>query len=131
MKPRTALIIAVAVCAVGSVALFAKRRSMRAELRTLTAARAAADSVVINARLTVEVDRIRLQLERARSQPARTADAHRVNCFIQLRQVDSAFNCIQNRSTATEFASGAFACGQTKWPSGDKNWRGKTLGNLL
>ena len=76
MNPRTALIIVTAACAVGSVALFAKRRSMRAELGTLTEARAAADSAAVDARLTIEVDRIRLQLERARSLPARTADAH-------------------------------------------------------
>lgn len=76
MSPRTALIIVTAACAVGATLLFARRQSLQAELATLTAAHRAADSAVADAKLTAEVDRIRLSLEQARAQPARNADAH-------------------------------------------------------
>lgn len=76
MNPRTALILVAAGLAAGSALLLAQRQSLKAEIATLAAAHAAADSAAADAKLTAEVDRIRLALEQARALPARTAEAH-------------------------------------------------------
>lgn len=76
MSPRTTLILVAAACAAGTSMLFVQRQALHAEIATLTAAHAAADSAAADARLTAEVDRIRLALEQARAQPARAAVAH-------------------------------------------------------
>lgn len=56
--------------------LVAQRRAVRMEVAALSEARSQVAGAAGDARLAAEVDRIRLALERARSQPARTADAH-------------------------------------------------------
>ena len=76
MTPRNALLIVVALLATGSVMLVAQRRTLRLEVAALTEARSQTAGAAGDARLAAEVDRVRLSLERARSQPARTAEAH-------------------------------------------------------
>ena len=76
MTPRAALLLLALALAGGSVVLMAQRRALRLEVAALDAARGQVAGAAGDARLAAEVDRIRLALERARSQPARTADAH-------------------------------------------------------
>lgn len=76
MTPRTVLIALAAALAVGSAALLEHRRTLRDEMERMRVARAAAVELTDDARLIAEVERIRFALERARSQPARNAEAH-------------------------------------------------------
>lgn len=76
MTPRLALLLVAVVLAGGSVMLAAQRRAVRLEVAALDAARAQAAGAAGDARLSAEVDRIRLALEGARHRSARTADAH-------------------------------------------------------
>lgn len=76
MNPRVALIALAGALAVGSAALLEHRRSLREQLAEIESARAAAVDSTADALLATEVDRIRLALEGARSQPARNAEAH-------------------------------------------------------
>lgn len=76
MSPRVALILLTLGLAAGSAALLSHRRAIAAELITLRSARDSAVAATEDARLAAEVDRIRVQLERARGLTARTADPH-------------------------------------------------------
>lgn len=76
MSPRLALTLLALGLAAGSAALFSQRRAMTTELAALRSARDSAAIATEDARLTAEVDRIRVQLERARGVTARTADPH-------------------------------------------------------
>lgn len=76
MTPRVVLVAFALALGVGSVALLAHRRTMRSEIGALAVARAEAAEATIDALLAAEIDRIRFALEQARSQPARTAEAH-------------------------------------------------------
>jgi hypothetical protein len=78
MSPRLALILLTVALGAGSAALFSHRQTVAAELALLRTARDSAVVATENARLTAEVDRIRVQLERARALSARTADPHLV-----------------------------------------------------
>lgn len=78
MSPRLTLIVLTLALGAGSAALFSHRRTVAAELAMLRAARDSAAAAAEDARLTAEVDRIRVQLERARALTARTADPHLV-----------------------------------------------------
>lgn len=76
MNPRVALIALAGALGIGSAALLEHRRSLREQLADMEIARAEAVEETADAVLAAEVDRIRFALEGARSQPARTADAH-------------------------------------------------------
>ncbi len=76
MTPRSLLLAAAILGALGTAALFAQRRAVASEIASLNEASAAAVEGAADARLAAEVDRIRLALEQARARTARTADAH-------------------------------------------------------
>lgn len=76
MSPRVALILLTLALGAGSAALFSHRRTVATELALLRTARDSAAAAAEDARLAAEVDRIRVQLERARGLTARTADPH-------------------------------------------------------
>ena len=76
MTPRAVLITLSIMLALLSAALLQQRVALRSEIGKLTHARASAIEATADARLTAEVDRIRVALERARSAPARTAEPH-------------------------------------------------------
>lgn len=77
MTGRIRLILAAAVLALVSGLLLEYRRDLRAEQALLVAARSAADSAAEDAVLQAEVDRVRVQLERARVRVEGTlADPH-------------------------------------------------------
>ncbi len=86
MTLRAVLIIAAVGGAAASVALLQQRKALESELEVIVASRSSAASAAGDALLTAEVDRIRLALERSRSQPARTAEPH-----IALALSDGAF----------------------------------------
>lgn len=66
MSLRAGTILAALGLALASALLLQYRRDLRAEHAALGAARAAADSLAVDARLQAEVDRVRLQLEASR-----------------------------------------------------------------
>lgn len=76
MTPRIALILVAAALALGSGALFRHRGTLHAEIEGLKTAIAQADTGTVDARLALEVDRVRVALEAARSAPAKGAEAH-------------------------------------------------------
>ncbi|MCE9600852.1 MAG: hypothetical protein K8S21_01390 [Gemmatimonadetes bacterium] len=76
MKPFAALIALALALALGSAGLLSYRRAVGAEIASIDAARTAAADLTGDARLIAEIERIRFALEQARSQPAKTAEAH-------------------------------------------------------
>jgi len=76
VKPAAALSVVAASLALVSVVQFAERRTLRAEMDAMAAARESATALADDARLITEVERVRFALERARSQPAKGAEAH-------------------------------------------------------
>lgn len=71
-----ALVVAATVLAVGSAALLQARRDLRDDIDRLGAAADSARRGADDAMLQQEVDRIRLQLERARVRPSRGTEPH-------------------------------------------------------
>jgi hypothetical protein len=76
VTPRAVLVVLALALAVASAALLEHRRAMRDDLAELTAARRGLVETTSNTRLSTEVDRGRLPLERARSIPAGSAEPH-------------------------------------------------------
>jgi len=73
---RSTLILLVAAAAIASAVLFDRRRMLDHSLDELVETRMKAAAATGDALLATAVDRIRLALERARSRPARGAQAH-------------------------------------------------------
>ena len=76
MNPRVVLVALAVTLGLGSVAQVVRRRALHAEIVAIGVAREAATALAGDARLITEVERIRFALEQARSQPAKSADAH-------------------------------------------------------
>ena len=76
MNPRIALTALAVALVLASAAQLAQRRALRGEIEAMGAARAAATALAGDARLITEVERIRFALEQARSQAAKSAEAH-------------------------------------------------------
>lgn len=76
MTPRGILIALSLLLAMVSAGLVAQRQSIIGELDVLAEASAAAVDATVDAGITLDVDRIRLALERARSASAKDAVAH-------------------------------------------------------
>jgi len=76
MTPRGILIALTLLLAMVSAALIDKRSEILEELDLLEEASAKAVDATVNAGITLEIDRIRLALERARSTPSKDATPH-------------------------------------------------------
>lgn len=76
MTPRGILIALAILLAIVSATLVAQRRAMISELDALAEASASAVDATVDAGITLDVDRIRLALERARSVSAKEAATH-------------------------------------------------------
>jgi hypothetical protein len=76
VTPRVALFGLAAALTLAAALLLERRRDLRDEIGVLERDRSALTDSLETAVLTEEVDRVRLQLERARAQPERTAEPH-------------------------------------------------------